>query len=200
VGFGALVTRGFSDAIRGMRDVFRQRLRVVSAALDAVAARVPMHKPNLRFMKHPLRRLALPAVLFWATAVHAQFSMVPSPQTPASVRESAAEIEKEYRIDAARHLYANYPGRIYKGKLPPLIYSVMVVETEIDAAGQVLNVSVVRKPAAPEVAPWVITMIRRAAPFPAPAKLPDGAVKYVDIWLVDKSGQFQVDTLTEGQR
>ena len=33
---------------------------------------------------------------------------------------------------------------------------------------------------------------------PAPAKL--GSVRYTEIWLVDKSGRFQLDTLTEGQR
>ena len=76
----------------------------------------------------------------------------------------------------------------------------MVVETEIDNSGQVVGVNVVRKPAADEVAPWVVAMIRRAAPFPAPAKVAGGKVRYLDIWLVDKSGLFQVDTLTEGQR
>ena len=76
--------------------------------------------------------------------------------------------------------------------------SVMVVETEIDATGQVVNVNVVRKPAAAEVAPWVVAMIRRASPFPPPAKF-TGGVRNTEIWLVHKSGMFQVDTLTEGQ-
>lgn len=138
------------------------------------------------------------AGLLAAAAAQAQFAMVPAPDTAAAPRASAAEIEKEYRIDGARHLYAAYGKRIYKGKLPPLLYSVMVVETEIDASGKVTNVSVIRKPAAPEVAPWVVEMIRRAGPFPAPQKM--GTVRYVDIWLVDKGGQFQLDTLTEGQR
>lgn len=148
-----------------------------------------------------LGRLAVAFLLAAAaTLAHAQFQMVPPPASTAPPRESAAEIEKEYRIDAARHLYALYPSRIFKGKLPPLVYSVMVVETEIDAAGQVHGVNVIRKPAAAEVQPWVVSMIRQAAPFPPPAKLPGGTVRYLDIWLVDKSGRFQIDTLTEGQR
>jgi len=155
------------------------------------------HGPVIR----RLRRAALVVWLVVATqAALAQFSMVPAPLLPGPPRESAAEIEKEYRIDAARHIYAAYPMRIYRGKVPPLIYSVMVVETEIDATGQVLNVSVLRKPAADEVAPWVVAMIRRASPFPPPARITGGKVNYIDIWLVDKSGLFQVDTLTEGQR
>ena len=43
-------------------------------------------------------------------------------------------------------------------------------------------------------------MIKRAGPFPAPAKVTAGTVRYFDIWLVDRSGLFQIDTLTEGQR
>ena len=156
----------------------------------------------LRFFgPRPWQRTALlPLALLAASAAQAQFSMLPTPAAAGPARESAAEIEKEYRIDAARHLYTAYPGRIFRGKMPPLVYSVMVVETEIDSAGQVRGVNVVRKPAADEVAPWVVSMIRSAGPFPVPAKLPGGSVRYVDIWLVDKSGQFQVDTLTEGQR
>ena len=146
-----------------------------------------------------LRLALLSAGLAASSLAQAQFSMVPAPQVQAAPRESAAEIEKEYRIDAAKHLYTAYSSRIYRGVLPPLLYSVMVVETEIDATGQVANVTVVRKPAAAEVAPWVVAMIRRASPFPAPAKF-NGGVRNTEIWLVDKSGRFQLDTLTEGQR
>jgi hypothetical protein len=40
--------------------------------------------------------------------------------------------------------------------------------------------------------------VRSAAPFPAPVRM--GRVTYTDVWLWDKSGRFQLDTLTEGQR
>ena len=141
------------------------------------------------------------AVLLCAGTAHAQFTMVPTPLvTGGPPRESQAEIEREYRIDAGRHIYSAYPMRVYRGKVPPLIYSVMVVETEIDASGHVLSVQIVRKPAADEVAPWVVAMIRRAAPYPLPARFSGGVVRFVETWLVDKSGLFQVDTLTEGQQ
>ncbi len=135
--------------------------------------------------------LALPAL--------AQFSMVPAPLcTPP--KDSATDGEREYRVDAAKHVYACYPMRVYRGKLPPLLYGVMMVETEIGAAGEVVNVSVVRKPAADEVAPWVIAMIKRAAPFPLPSKHPGGTVKFTETYFVDKSGLFQAYSVTEGQR
>jgi hypothetical protein len=130
----------------------------------------------------------------------AQFTMVPAPQQQGAPRASDAEIETEYRIDAARHVYAAYPMRVYRGKLPPLLYSVMMVETEIDAAGQVLDITVIRKPAADEVAPWVLAMVKRAGPFPAPVRISGPSVKFKEVWFVDRSGLFQLMTLTEGQR
>ena len=126
----------------------------------------------------------------------AQFAMVPAPLfgTP---QVSEADNDKDYRTDAAKHLYAAYPMRIYKGRMPPLLYGVAIIDTEIDAGGNIVDVRVRRPPAAPEVGPWVVAMIRKAGPFPPPAKL--GKAVYTDVWLVHKSGNFQLDTLTEGQ-
>ena len=147
------------------------------------------------------RHAACTAVLLAAaqTAL-AQFSMVPAPQVQGTPRSSPAEVEPEYRIDAARHVYTTYPMRIYRGMLPPLLYGIMMVETELDASGQVVNVHVVRKPAADEVAPWVLAMVRRAAPYPAPAAMPGSTVRFTETWFVHKSGLFQLFSLTEGQR
>lgn len=156
-------------------------------------------------MKMPMSaRRVLQAVVLAASALAAQsalaqFSMVPTPQckTPAP---SSLDAEKEFRIDAARHFYACFPMRVYRGKLPPLLYSAMMVETELDAAGNVVNINVIDKPAAEEVAPWVIAMIKRAAPFPAPAKMAGGKVTFTETYFIDKSGLFQLLSLTEGQR
>ena len=145
------------------------------------------------------RMATLAAALLAAGPALAQFSMVPAPLCPPP-RESAQDGEREYRLDASRHIYSCFPMRVYRGKLPPLLYGVMMVETEIDATGQVVNVAIIRKPAADEVAPWVVAMIKRAAPFPAPARLPGQRAKFTEIFLVDKSGLFQADSLTEGQR
>ena len=131
-----------------------------------------------------------------AGAAQAQFAMVPSP-LPATPEPSQAEADQDYRKDAAKHLYALYPMRVFKGRMPPLLYGVAIVETDVDAEGKVIDVRVRRPPAAPEVGPWVVAMIRRAGPFPVPAKM--GKATYSEIWLVHKSGNFQLDTLTEGQ-
>ena len=143
--------------------------------------------------------LVLAAAAAAAPAALAQFSMVPTPSCK-EPKPSGNDVEQEFRIDAARHLYSCFPMRVYRGKLPPLLYGVMMVETELDVTGNVVNVSVMRKPAADEVAPWVIAMIKRASPFPAPAKMAGGTVKYTETYFVDKSGLFQAFSLTEGQR
>ena len=131
----------------------------------------------------------------------APVARAPAPLPPAAVpsgRVSNATSEKAYRQDGARAIYAAYPDSIYKGKLPPLLHAIAVVETEIDSNGHVRDVRMIRAPShAPEVTARVREMIRKASPLPAPARL--GTVKYTETWLVDKSGKFQLDTLTEGQ-
>lgn len=143
--------------------------------------------------------LTLTAVLMLgAGAARAQFSVVPAPLTQGAPAPSEADSSQAYKKDFAEHVYKAYPMRIYRGKLPPLLYSVMLTETKLDAQGNVVDVAVIRKPAVDAVAPFIVQLIKRAAPFPAPAKMGEASV--MEIWLVDKSGAFQVDTLTEGQR
>jgi periplasmic protein TonB len=113
-------------------------------------------------------------------------------------KASTAATPKAYRVDGAKHLYAVYADRIFKGKLPPLMHAVVVTEVELDAAGNVRDIQMVRVPShAPEVVARVREMIRAASPLPAPQRM--GGTRYTDVWLVDKSGRFQLDTLTEGQ-
>jgi protein TonB len=114
-------------------------------------------------------------------------------------KASLAADAKAYRKDGARHIYATYADQIYKGKLPPLVHAIVVVETELDAGGNVRGVNMIRVPThAPDVTERVREMIRKASPLPAPTRM--GGTRYFEVWLVDKSGRFQLDTLTEGQR
>ncbi|WP_369818665.1 energy transducer TonB [Acidovorax sp. Leaf160] len=122
----------------------------------------------------------------------------PVPSETGSARTSAAATPRAYRQDAATHLYGLNADRIHKGKLPPLLYAIGVLEVDIDKAGRVTAVRWLRAPRhAPEVMKEIERMVREAAPFPAPARM--GKVTYTDTWLWDKSGRFQLDTKTEGQ-
>jgi len=124
---------------------------------------------------------------------------VPPAQAQTAQKVSTAANAKAYKMDAARHVYAAYPDRIYKGMLPPLVHAIVVLEVELDAAGHVKDVEMIRVPThAPDVVVSVRKMIQQVSPMPVPTHL--GGVKFTEIWLVDKSGRFQLNTLTEGQR
>ncbi len=103
-----------------------------------------------------------------------------------------------YRREAATHLYRKYPDRIYRGKLPPMLYAIGVLEVELNQGGRVGSTRWLRGPShAPEVMTEIERLVRAAAPFPSPPGF--GRVQYVDTWLWDRSGRFQLDTLSEGQ-
>lgn len=124
-----------------------------------------------------------------------QASPAPAPEV---VLASQATTARAYRADAAAHLYKHNADRIYKGKLPPLLYAIGVLQVEVDSHGNVRSLHWMRAPShAPEVVAEIERTVRAAAPFPAPARM--GHVVYTDTWLWHKSGRFQLDTLTEGQ-
>lgn len=122
----------------------------------------------------------------------------PVPASQGSARSSAAATPRAYRADGASHLYGLNADRIYKGRMPPLLYAVGVLNVEIDQVGRVTRLDWMRAPNhAPEVVAEIERTVRSAAPFPAPARM--GKVVYTDTWLWHVSGKFQLDTLTEGQ-
>ncbi|MEO7243551.1 MAG: hypothetical protein ABIX12_00140 [Rubrivivax sp.] len=145
----------------------------------------------------PVRCLAALCLSVMTATAQAQFAMLPAPAVASAPPPSAAATTADYKRDAARHIYAAYGSRIYRGKLQPLLFGIAVVETHLGPDGQVIDVVMVRPPSAREVGPWVVQMIQRAGPFPPPARL--GRTRFTEVWLVDKSGTFQLDTLTEGQ-
>jgi len=115
-----------------------------------------------------------------------------------SARSSGAATPRAYRQDGASHLHGLNAERIYKGRMPPLLYAVGVMNVEIDRTGRVTKLDWMRAPRhAPEVVAEIERTIRQASPFPAPTRM--GKVVYTDTWLWHKSGKFQLDTLTEGQ-
>ncbi len=137
---------------------------------------------------------APPAAAPPPTAPAAAPAAAPAP----SGRASAAATPRDYRRDAAGHLYGLNRERIFRGRLPPLLYAVGVLQVEVDARGQVRQLTWMRAPRhAPEVVAEIERTVRAAAPFPAPVRM--GQVTYTDTWLWDRSGRFQLDTLTEGQ-
>jgi periplasmic protein TonB len=98
----------------------------------------------------------------------------PSPVAPApspAVPVSNAGDERAYRQDAARHMYAQHSSKVFKGKLPPNLPGVGVVDVAVDARGNVASITWVRRPSDLRFVPITEQLIRTAAPFPAPARL-----------------------------
>lgn len=117
---------------------------------------------------------------------------------PAAVKASSATTPLAYRKDAAAHLYSVNSQRIMKGKLQANLYAVGVLQLEVGPRGEILAIHWLRAPRhAPEVVREIERTVRAAEPFPVPVRI--GKVTYTDTWLWDKSGKFQLDTLTEGQ-
>ena len=126
----------------------------------------------------------------------APVAIAPPVDLPSYVSQAATP--RDYRRDAANHLYEQNMKRVYRGKMPPLLYAVGVLQVEVDNRGQVTSTSWMRAPNhAPEVMAEIERTVRLAAPYPAPIRM--GRVTYTDTWLWHKSGLFQLDTLTEGQ-
>ena len=117
---------------------------------------------------------------------------------PVIGKVSNATTPLAYRKDAAQHLYGHNAHRIFRGKMPPLLYAIGVLQVDVDSKGRVTGTHWMRAPSqAPEVVAEIERTVRLAAPFPVPVRM--GKVTYTDTWLWHSSGHFQLDTLTEGQ-
>ena len=120
-----------------------------------------------------------------------------APLPPGTVLSNAVS-PLDYRKDGARHLYGKNGHRIYKGKMPPLLQGVGVMQLDIDHRGQLVSMNWLRPPSHAGAKAEIERTVRAAAPYPVPQRL--GRVTYTDTWLWHESGTFQLDTLTEGQR
>ena len=156
-----------------------------AAALVAACKTGPMEPPKPVAMPTPTPEPSSPVI-------------GPIPSNQGSARHSAATTPRAYRSDGATHLYGLNADRIFKGKMPPLLYAIGVLNIEIDRVGRITRLDWMRAPNhVPEVVAEIERTVRSAAPFPAPSRM--GKVVYTDTWLWHKSGKFQLDTLTEGQ-
>ena len=137
-------------------------------------------------------------LLAHGAAAAGEGSYFSDPNGAVAQKVSMAADARAYKVDAARHFYEEYRSRIFRGRLPPLIHAVVVVETTVDENGHASRVDLVRGPThAPDVSAAVIQAIRRAQ-LPKPTRFA-GHVRFTEIWLVTRDGRFQLDSLTEGQ-
>ena len=182
-------------AIINMRQLLPLTMAAAVLVLAACASRRPSPPPQVTPLPAPAPG-ATPSTPPPTTGAARPPATVTPPFASANVSNAVTPLA--YRRDAANHLYAANAERIYKGMMQPQLYAIGVLDVDIDRSGQVTAISWRRAPShAPEVMAEIVRTVRAAAPYPAPARM--GKVTYTDIWLWDKSGKFQLDTLTEGQ-
>ena len=180
-------TPGFSSLLRHRQNL-RHPVRMAFACAVAAAFATGCQTPNSTVETRPPTMSNTPTPPVTG----------PVPANRGSARASSATTPRAYREDAATHLYGLNNQRIYKGKLPPMLYAIGTLNVDLDAMGRVTALRWMRAPKhAPEVVAEIERTVRAAAPYPVPLRL--GRVTYTDTWLWDKSGNFQLDTLTEGQ-
>jgi hypothetical protein len=180
----------------GRADLEKHRMKVdVGASRTALAALATAVAALMAACSSP--RPPVPAEEAPPASVAAKLGRA-APSAPIAATRSNAANPKAYRQDAAHHLYDLNANRIYKGRLPPMLYAIGVLQVEVDGGGNVRQLHWMRAPShAPEVVAEIERTVRAASPFPAPARM--GKVVYTDTWLWHQSGRFQLDTLTEGQ-
>ena len=164
-------------------------------------------KPSRHFLP-ALSALLLTALLAGCASTPTSTASVAPLPTPAMTQPaqpqppmgeiSSASTAGDYRVDAAYHLYDLNRSRIYNGVMPHFLYAIGVLEIQVDSRGNLTGLNWMRAPEhAPEVIAEIERTVRQAAPFPAPVRM--GKATYIETWLWDASGSFQLHTLSEGQ-
>ena len=84
--------------------------------------------------------------------------------------------------------------------MPHFLYAIGVLQVRIDPRGNPVELKWLRAPDhAPEVMAEIERTVKAAAPFHAPTRMAMKNAVYVDTWLWDASGRFQLHTLSQGQ-
>jgi hypothetical protein len=112
---------------------------------------------------------------------------------PAPPSRTMAEFQ---RMAAQRLMDAN-PNFSYRGKPPPMMWAIVIVETTLGPDGSVRNVSVTRPPANPAAAAtaeYALEAIRRAGPYGDVSRLPQ-PVRWSEVFLFNDKNQFKPRTL-----
>ena len=122
----------------------KRRLRAAPAMLSVIMAAAAVWLSGCGSAPSPTPSPVAPGV------PAAPGAAATAPRTPPP--PSVARTPKEYRQDAARHLYQLNANRIYKGRLPPMLYAIGTLEVQVDRQGNVVALNWMRAPRhAPEV-------------------------------------------------
>lgn len=128
-----------------------------------------------------------------ASAVARPFTSSPSSKPPPAGLDA-------YKTQVAQHVVQHNPGHTYKGRLPPLLPAIVVLEITVDSDGRMTDVAVQRSrnPDASEVA---LASMRRSTPLPPPHQLAQagGKLKFSETFLFADRERYQLRSLAGPQ-
>jgi periplasmic protein TonB len=132
----------------------------------------------------------------------------PAPATPAApaARREAPAISQasrldSYKIDFAQAVLAANPDHTFSGQLPPMLPAIVVMNIWIDAEGNLAK-AVVQRSRDSEASKVALASLRRAAPFPRPARLLRSGsrlLEFSETFLFNNDYRFQLRTLAGPQ-
>jgi hypothetical protein len=133
-----------------------------------------------------------------SAAAAARAHQAPDMGPPVALPPAAApRTMAEFQRNAAQRLVRANPRHSYMGKPPPMMWAIVIVETELNRDGSVRNISVTRPPANPAAAgtvEYALEAIRRAGPYGDLSRLPQ-PVRWSEIFLFNDKNQFKPRTL-----
>ncbi len=112
---------------------------------------------------------------------------------PAPTARTVADFQRM----AARRMVDGSPRNSFLGKPPPMMWAVVIVETELNGDGSVRKVSVTRPPANPAAAATAqiaVEAVRRAAPYGDVSRL-GNPMRWSEVFLFNEKNQFKPRTL-----
>jgi len=124
----------------------------------------------------------------------------PGPEAPGAVGAATAAGQPaaswdEYRFRAAQRIVAANPQGVYDGPVPEPLLAIPVLELELDAAGAIRHIRVLRVPTqAQDTVELAIAAVQRAAPFGPVGGLPK-PWKFNEYFLFDHDRRFKPRTL-----
>jgi protein TonB len=168
---------------------------------------IPSPLPLSRFVRPALRLLPL-ALLLAACAQKTPSSQpqpplvaMPPPVAEVPAPASTANNLGSYKIEVAKRVYEANAERVFTGKPPPLLRSIVVLSVVVDERGEIIGTRIFRDNGDLETRAAALASLKRAMPLPRPTRavLRRGQVEYLESWLFRRDGKFQMRTLAEIQ-
>lgn len=128
----------------------------------------------------------------------------PAPAAPAAAPEPDRPglTLPDYQKEVATAMVRANADATFRGKLPPLLRSVVVLQVSIDKEGMPSRVVLFRSNGFAELEKSAIAAVYRAAPYPIPGRsLLSGhsSITFTESFLFRNDGRFQVRTVAEEQ-